>query len=318
VRIVVVGAGAMGGLFGAKLHLAGNDVLLYDIWREHVEAINACGLLVEEVDGRRARVQVPAVCTPPGELAEAELILVMVKSYDTYEALTAVREWIPPGAFVLSLQNGVGNLEEMRRALPDHERVIIGTTAQGSNVVAAGHVLRTGAGPTEIGDPRAAPEWDELRRIAETFSAAGIPMTVAPDVMPAVWAKLAANAAINPLTALTGLRNGDLPTAPGLPEIYRAIVTELVAVMDALGIARVKDDYVAYAEFVMEATATSYSSMLQDIRNRRRTEIEAINGAVGRFGRAVGVATPINDMIAALVRNRQRDYLEEGRGAFGG
>lgn len=316
-RIVVIGAGAMGGLFGAKLHLAGNEVVLYDIWREHVDAINARGLLVEEVDGRRERVPVKAVSEPPRELTEAELILVEVKSYDTYGALTAVREWVPPGAFVLSLQNGVGNLEVMRLALPDHERIIIGTTAQGSNVIEAGHVLRTGAGPTEIGDPRPAPESDALERIAAAFCAAGIPMTVAPDVLPVVWAKLAANAAINPLTALTGLRNGDLPTAPGLPQIYRAIVNELVAVMDALGIARVKDDYVAYAEFVMEATATSYSSMLQDIRNRRRTEIDAINGAVGRFGREVEVPTPVNDMIAALVRNRQRDYLEEGRGAFG-
>jgi len=227
-----------------------------------------------------------------------------------------VREWLPPGAFVLSLQNGVGNLEAMRRALPGHERVIIGTTAQGSNVVAAGHVLRTGAGPTEIGDPRPQPRLDELEEIAAAFNAAQIPMTVAADVMPSVWAKLAANAAINPLTALTGLRNGDLPGAPGLRAIYAAIVGELVEVMDALGLGRIKDDYLAYAEFVMEVTATSYSSMLQDVRNRRRTEIDAINGAVADYGAAQGVDTPVNRMIASLVRQRQRDYLEEGRGAF--
>lgn len=315
-RIFVLGAGAMGGLFGSKLRRAGHDVLLYDVWKEHVRAIQRDGLLVEEVDGDREAVDVPASFSEPGRIMHADLVLVEVKTYDTFDALTAVGEWLPPGAYVLSLQNGIGNLEEMRRALPDHDRIIIGTTAQGSNVVKSGHVMRTGAGPTEIGDPREDQEIGALDEIASVFSEAGIPMSVAPDVMPSIWAKLAANAAINPTTALTGLRNGDLPAATGMREIYSAIVDELVAVMDALSIARVKDDYVAYAEFVMEVTATSYSSMLQDVRNGRRTEIDAINGAVADFGAEAGVDTPANRMIASLVRQRQRDYLEGGRGAF--
>lgn len=315
-NIFVLGAGAMGGLFGAKLHQAGHDVLLYDIWKDHVRAIRENGLIVEEVDGTRESVRVPASDSERSAISRADLVLVEVKTYDTFDALGSVSEWLPPAAFVLSLQNGIGNLEEMRRALPDHGRIIIGTTAQGSNIVEAGHVLRTGAGPTEIGDPRTNPETAALEEIAAVFTEAGIPMSVAPDVMPAIWAKLAANAAINPTTALTGLRNGDLPAAPGMREIYTGIVDELVAVMDALGIARIKDDYVVYAEFVMEVTATSYSSMLQDIRNRRRTEVDAINGAVADFGTQVGVDTPANRMFASLVRQRQRDYLEEGRGAF--
>ncbi|CAN5809222.1 2-dehydropantoate 2-reductase [soil metagenome] len=315
-NVFVLGAGAMGGLFGAKLRQAGHDVWLYDIWQEHVDRIAERGLIVEDVDGTREVIPVPASSTDPSPLAGADLVIVEVKTYDTYNALTAVRKWLEPGTFVLSLQNGVGNLEEMRRALPDHDRIIIGTTAQGSNVVEPGHVLRTGAGPTEIGDPRTEQELAALEEIASAFTGAGIPMTVAPDVMPAVWAKLAANAAINPTTALTGLRNGDLPSAPGMRDIYAAIVEELVAVMDALDIARIKGDYLAYAEFVMDVTATSYSSMLQDVRNRRRTEIDAINGAVARFGAEAGVDTPVNRIITNLVLQRQRDYLEEGRGAF--
>ncbi|MEZ4520408.1 MAG: 2-dehydropantoate 2-reductase [Thermomicrobiales bacterium] len=316
-NVFVLGGGAMGGLFGAKLHLAGHSVHLFDIWQEHVERIQRDGLVVEEVDGTREKVQLAAIYSEPSAIADADLVLVEVKSYDTFDALTSVREWLPQDAFVLSLQNGVGNLEEMRRALPDHDRIIVGTTAQGSNVVEAGHILRTGAGPTEIGDPRDEQETANLQEIAKMFSESAIPMSVAPDVMPAIWAKLAANAAINPTSALTGLRNGELPGAPGMPEIYTAIVNELVEVMDVLGIERIKDDYVGYAEFVMEVTATSYSSMLQDVRNRRRTEIDAINGAVARFGQEHGVDTPINRMIATLVSQRQRDYLEEGRGALG-
>ena len=316
-NVFVLGSGAMGGLFGAKLFQAGNDVLLYDIWREHIERINVDGLIVEEVDGEREAVGVPASSTNPAAVATADLVLVEVKTYDTFAALTTIKPWLPPTARVLSLQNGVGNLEEMRRALPDHPRILLGTTAQGSNVVAPGHVLRTGAGPTEIGDPEDVSNAGGIQDIASTFSDAAIPMTVAPDVMPAVWLKLAANAAINPLTALTGLRNGDLPDATGMPAVYRSIVNELVAVMDGLGIKRIKDDYVAYAEMVMRVTATSYSSMLQDIRNRRRTEIDAINGAVARFGADLGIPTPVNQMVASFVKQRERDYLEEGRGAFG-
>jgi 2-dehydropantoate 2-reductase len=317
-RIVVIGAGAMGGLFGAKLWAAGQDVLLYDIWREHVDEIHEHGLLVEEVDRSAARVRVPVSHAPPSAISEAHLVLVEVKSYDTYEALRPFRDCISPAAYVLSLQNGVGNLEEMRRALPNHARIIVGTTAQGSNVVGPGHVLRTGAGPSEMGDPRAdGRELERLAEIAGVFTSAGIEMTVADEVLAAIWAKLAANAAINPLTALTGLRNGELPYDSGLVALYRGIVEELVAVMDRLGIPRVKDDYVAYAEFVMDATASSYSSMLQDVRHRRRTEIDAINGAIARYGQELGVPAPVNAMVAALVRNRQRDYLEEGRGAFG-
>jgi 2-dehydropantoate 2-reductase len=317
-RIVVIGAGAMGGLFGAKLWASGRDVLLYDIWREHVDEIHEHGLLVEELDGVAARVRVPVSHEQPSSISEADLVLVEVKSYDTFAALCPFRERIRPEAYVLSLQNGVGNLEEMRRALPKHERIIVGTTAQGSNVVGPGHVLRTGAGPSEIGDPCVAGhEPDRLAEIADAFTTAGIEMTVAGDVLAAIWAKLAANSAINPLTALTGLRNGELPGDPDLEAIYRGIVAELTAVMDGLGIQRIKADYVAYAEFVMEATASSYSSMLQDVRNRRRTEVDAINGAIVRYGQELGVPAPVNAMVAALVRNRQRDYLEEGRGAFG-
>jgi 2-dehydropantoate 2-reductase len=316
-RVIVIGAGAMGGLFGAKLWTAGHDVLLYDIWSEHVEVVRSNGLAVEELDGAIARYRVPITDELPATIAAAELILLEVKSYDTFAALAPIRDQLEPGTFVLSLQNGVGNYEEMHRALPDHERLIIGTSAHGSNVVGPGHVRRTGIGPTEIGDPgelKLVPF--DLVPIADAFTEAGIEMNVVEYVHAAVWAKLAANASINPITALTGLRNGEILQDPDLVSTYTQIVEEMLAVMDAKGIPRIKDDYVAYAGYVMEITSTSYSSMLQDIRFRRRTEIDAINGAITRFGQELGIPTPMNQTIAALVRNRQRDYLEEGRAAF--
>lgn len=316
-RIIVIGAGAMGGLFGTKLWTAGHDVLLYDTWREHVEAVRSNGLAVEELDGAIARYRVPITDQPPATFAAAELILLQVKAYDTAAALMPLQGQLNPETYVLSLQNGVGNYEEMRRVLPEHERLIIGTTAHGANIVGPGHVRRAGAGPTEIGDPgevKLVPF--DLQPVADALTGAGIETVVTDNVEAAVWAKLAANAAINPLTALTGLRNGEILDDPALVVTYTRIIEEMLAVMDAKGIPRIRDDYVAFATYVMEATATNYSSMLQDIRFRRHTEIDAINGAISRFGQELGIPTPMNDTIAALVRNRQRDYLEDGRAVF--
>jgi 2-dehydropantoate 2-reductase len=317
-RILVVGAGAMGSLFGARLAAAGHDVLLYDIWQEHVGTIRRNGLIIEEVDGTPINYQVSATDQlPQAVIPAAELVLLEVKTYDTMDALRPLRPHLREATYVLSLQNGVGNLEQMKLALPEHERLLIGTTAHGSNVVGPGRVRHTGAGPTEIGDPRTALRVPfNLAPIAEAFTRAGIVTSVAPNVHAAVWLKLAANATINPLTALTGLRNGELLHDGYMLGLAEQIVLEQLAVMDAMEIPRVKDDYFAHARMVMDVTAQSYSSMLQDVRFRRRTEIEAINGALGRFGDAADVPVPVNHWVAALVRNRQRDYLDIGRGAF--
>lgn len=317
-RILVVGAGAMGSLFGARLSAVGHDVLLYDVWHEHVAAIRRSGLVIEEIDGTPVMYQVAATDQLPSAVVPAaELVLLEVKTYDTPGALEPLRPHLREETYVLTLQNGVGNLEQMKLALPEHERIIIGTTAHGSNIVGPGHVRHTGAGPTEIGDPRTSLRVPfNLAPIAEAFTRAGIVTSVAANVHAAVWLKLAANATINPLTALTGLRNGELLHDPYLLGLAEQIVNEQLAVMDALEIPRITDDYFKHARTVMADTSHGYSSMLQDVRFRRRTEIEAINGAIGRFGDELGVPTPINHWVAALVRNRQRDYLELGRGAF--
>lgn len=129
-QIIVVGAGGMGGLFGARLAAAGHDVLLYDIWHEHVVTIEERGLFIEGPDGTPIRYQVRATDKPPQTLRGAELIIVQVKSYDTYDALAPLEPRINPESLILSLQNGLGNLEQMQRALLHHSRYLLGTTAQ--------------------------------------------------------------------------------------------------------------------------------------------------------------------------------------------
>ncbi|HUG14804.1 MAG TPA: 2-dehydropantoate 2-reductase [Thermomicrobiales bacterium] len=307
-HIVVVGAGAMGGLLGTRLAASGQDVLLYDIWTEHVEAIERLGMSIEGLDGTIVRYRVRATDRPPLAIGGADLVLVEVKAHDTYDALRPFSEALKPDAYVLSLQNGLGNIEQMRRALPHHERILIGTSAHGATVLGPGRIRHAGRGPTAIGDPTlpATPRFD-LSRIKATLSGAGFETEIVPNVHSAVWAKLISNVAINPLTALTGLRNGELLDDPDIWSLVEQVVAEALAVMHAAGVPPMTDDHLQHARRVMEATRPNVSSMLQDIRRGKRTEIEAINGAVVRLGEELGVPTPVNRWITAMVRRREID-----------
>ena len=169
-RVVVIGAGAMGGLLGARLAASGHDVLLYDVWREHVAAIQRDGLMVEELDGTLVRYQAPATDQPPLAIGMADLVLLQVKAYDTETALAPFAGKLRPETFVLSLQNGLGNLEQARRALPGHARVLLGTTAHASMVTRPGRLRHAGKGPNVIGAPDGA-RYD-LTPIAQAFNGA--------------------------------------------------------------------------------------------------------------------------------------------------
>jgi 2-dehydropantoate 2-reductase len=308
-RIVIVGSGAMGALFGARFSATGHHVTLYDTWQEHVDAINRNGLSIEGLDGATVvRYRIPASATPPEEIETAELVLVMVKAYDTFNALKPLADRIAPAAFVLSLQNGLGNLEQIRAALPGHDRILIGTTAHGSTVVSPGRIRHAGKGMTTFGDPTlpATPRFP-LTGLRNTFQKAGFETQLATNVYSAIWAKLVSNVAINPISALTGLRNGELLHDPDVVTIVEQVVSETVAVMQAAGVPAVADDYLRHARDVMEGTHDNLSSMLQDIRRGRRTEIDAINGAVVRLGDELGVPVPTNRWLAAFVRHREAD-----------
>jgi 2-dehydropantoate 2-reductase len=316
-RIVVIGSGAMGGLFGGKLAATGNDVLLYDTWSEHAAAIERLGLSIDGLDNTVVRYRVHATDQPPREIARAvELILVQVKGYDTYEALRPFNGKLHPGTFVLSLQNGLGNLEQMRQALPGHHRILLGTTAQGSTVLGPGRIRHAGKGPTVIGDPAitATPRYD-LAPIRAVLQKAGFETDIATNVHSAIWAKLISNVAINPLTALTGLRNGELLDDPRIVSMMEAAIAEALAVMAAAGVPPAIDDHYQHARKVMELTRSNLSSMLQDIRAGRKTEIDSINGAVVRLGAELGVATPVNTWLTAMVQHREKDAMRGARDA---
>lgn len=293
-----MGAGAMGCLYGGHLAEAGVDVSLVDVWREHVDAINAKGLHMTGVSGDRV-VHVPATIDPE-TVGEIDLMLLFVKSYDTAQAMRDSGPLIGGDTCVLTLQNGLGNLEAITEVV-GAGRVLGGTTSHGSTLVGPGEIRHAGVGPTVIGTLDGG-----SRSMAETaadmFNGASLQTRVSGDVRGDIWGKVLVNLGINALTALTGLRNGQLLEIPELRLLMRLAVEEGMMVAEADGVDLSIIDHVAHVYEVAEATGANRSSMLQDVDRGRRTEIDALNGAVVGLGEKLGVETPVNRALTSLVK----------------
>jgi 2-dehydropantoate 2-reductase len=305
-RVCVVGCGAVGSLFAANLaRLDDVEVWAYDVWPDHVDAINADGLRLSgagEVVGRlRATVD-------PAELPPCDFGLVATKSMHTGPAVASVAHALEE-ASVCSVQNGVGNEE----AIAEHvRRVIRGTTFPAGKILGPGHVQWDVKGDTTIGpfEPRPAP-MGEVERLADACTRAGMPTHAVPDARGPQWRKLIFNAATNPIGALTGLTHGRVCEDPELRRLVSALVDEGKAVAAAQGIELDADpeeliDYAARREVAYDHKA----SMLQDVEARRESEIDFLNGGVVRFGGEAGVPTPLNRAIVALIKGMEASWLQ--------
>jgi 2-dehydropantoate 2-reductase len=303
-RICVVGCGAVGALFAANLaQLDDVEVWAFDVWQEHVDAINEQGLRLSgagEVVGR------PRATSDSGELPACDFGIVATKSMHTGGAVASVAHAFAQGS-VCSVQNGVGNEE----AIAEHvERVIRGTTFPAGKVVAPGHVQWDVKGDTTIGpfEPSPAP-LPAVQQLAEACTRAGMPTEAVADARGPQWRKLIFNAATNPIGALTGLTHGRVCEDPALRALVTALVDEGKAVAVAQGIELDEDpeqliDYAARPDVAYDHKA----SMLQDVEARRETEIDFLNGGVVRFGREHHVATPLNDAVTALIKGMERSW----------
>jgi 2-dehydropantoate 2-reductase len=304
VRICVVGSGAVGSLFAANLaQLDDVEVWAYDLAQEHVDAINRDGLRLSgagEVVGR------PHATSDAAELPPCDFGIVATKAMHTSAAIAATAHAFAGGS-VATVQNGLGNEE----AIAEHvERVIRGTTFPAGKIVAPGHVQWDVKGDTTFGPFEAKPAAaDEIGRLADTCTRAGMPTSAVADARGPQWRKVIFNASTNPIGALTGLTHGRVCEDPAL----RALVTELVdegkAVAAAQGIELDADpeqliDHAARPDVAYDHRA----SMLQDVEARRPTEIDYLNGGIVRFGDEHGVATPHNRAIWALVKGLERSW----------
>jgi 2-dehydropantoate 2-reductase len=298
VRVCIVGCGAVGSLFAANLaQLDDVEVWAFDMSQPHVDAINANGLRLVgagEVVGR------PTATSDTSALPPCDFGIVATKAMHTETAIAAAAHAFADGA-VATVQNGVGNEEVVAAHVA---RVIRGTTFPAGKILAPGVVQWDVKGDTTLGpfEPQpAAP--DEIARLADACTRGGMATSAVADARPAQWRKVIFNAATNPVGALTGLTHGGVCERPDLRGLVSALVDEGKAVAAAQGIVLDSDpeeliDHAARPEVAYGHKA----SMLQDVEARRQTEIEFLNGGIGRFGRELGVATPLNDAITQLVR----------------
>ena len=299
-KIAIIGAGAMGCLFGAKLSAAPeNEVHLIDVWKEHVDAINARGLLIEE-DGAFAAYENVTAGVDASVCGHADLAVIFVKSTATKRAVQDNLGVFGPKTAALTLQNGLGNVERVREVIGG-ARVIAGTTAHGATMLGPGKARHAGRGRTVIGESDGSVT-ERIEAIRDTLNQAGIETDLSDNVLGLLWDKLLVNAGINALTGITRLRNGELLDHPELVDLMERAAREGAAVAKAKGIKLGFDDPVAHTKAVCRATAKNKASMLQDILNHRKTEIDAINGAIVREGALVGVETPINLTLTSIIK----------------
>lgn len=302
-KIVIIGAGAMGCLYGAKLSDSGeHEVWLLDVAKDHVNCINENGLLMEE-DGKVIPYDKVKATTDPFEIGSCDLAVVFVKSTITGKAIEANKAVFNQNTIALTLQNGLGNIDEIGKVI-GKENVIAGTTAHGATMLAAGKIKHAGTGKTIIGELDGS-ESERIKKIAQVLRNAGMETEISNNVIGLIWDKLLVNVGINALTAITELQNGQLVKISELESILEQAVQEGEAVAKAMGISLITPNPVLHTKEVCKATAENKSSMLQDILNKRATEINMINGAVVREGKAVGVATPVNEVLTNLIKWKQ-------------
>ncbi|MEW5946962.1 MAG: ketopantoate reductase family protein [bacterium] len=313
-RIAILGAGAVGSLFGALLAESGEDVVLLDNHPERAERVNREGLRFEGASGEMTVRVRAAVDFREG--AGADLFMVCVKAYSTPEAARRLAPLVGEKSVALSLQNGVGNVERICEVVP-REKVIAGTTSQGVNVKAPGHIHHAGTGETVIGELDSS-RTERIENVAATFSRAGIPTRASDNVKAVLWGKLLVNVGINPLTALLRVRNGELLRRPAALALMHRAVLEAYRVCSAKGITLEFPDPIKKAEEVARLTGENISSMHQDVRAGKRTEIEAICGTVAGEAERLGFGAPVNELLLNLVRAMEESGAGGNAGDGGG
>jgi len=302
--VAVLGAGAVGSYFGAVLARAGIAVTL--IGRPvHVSAIERDGLRVLQ-DGREWQVAVRAATTAAAA-QDADVVLVTVKTPDTSDAARALLPHLRADARVVSLQNGVDNAARIAAVLP--QPVCAAVVYVGAHMDGPGRVRHTGRGDLVIGMPRAlAARGDagrDVRGIAAMFEAAGVRCPITADIEAALWTKLTLNCAFNAVSALGHSRYGRMAASPPIRAVMEEAVREAVAVARADGVILDPAELVAATWTLAGAMAQQYSSTAQDIERGKRTEIDALNGFVAHRGAELGVPTPVNRTLHALVKLRE-------------
>jgi 2-dehydropantoate 2-reductase len=289
-KIAVMGAGAVGCYYGGMLARAGHDVVL--IGRpQHVEAVERHGLRLE-TQSFDEHVRLSA-STEGSAVQGAQLVLFCVKSTDTESGAVAIRPYLAPDALVLSLQNGVENAEQLSTLLP--QEVAAAVVYVASEMAGPGHVRHHGRGELVIEPSKTSND------VVHALIAAGVPTHISDNVRGALWAKLILNCTYNALSAITQLPYGRLVKGEGITAVMRDLVDECLAVAKADGVT-IPGDVDAAVRKIAETVPGQYSSTAQDLARGKRSEIDHLNGLIVRRGEGLGVATPANRLLHAIVK----------------
>jgi 2-dehydropantoate 2-reductase len=303
-RICIVGCGAVGSLFAANLATLDDvEVWAFDLSAAHVAAINEHGLRLTGAGEVHARLH---ATSDPAELPSCDLGIVATKAMHAESAISATAHAFADGA-VASVMNGVGNEETLARHV---QRVIRGTTFPAGKVIEPGVVQWDVKGDTTFGpfEPKPA-RADEVERLADACTRGGMPSHAVADARPAQWRKVIFNAATNPIGALTGLTHGQACERPDLRALISGLVDEGKAIATAQGIVLDADPEDMIDRSSQRGAAYHHkASMLQDVEAHRPTEIDYLNGGIARFGGELGVPSPLNEAIVALIRGIEASW----------
>jgi 2-dehydropantoate 2-reductase len=312
-RFVIVGPGALGCLVGAKLAeaVAGNgDVLwILDHDAKRADHINREGILYEKADRQERQERYPVhACADPTVIGRADVLFLCVKSYDLGATLDFCRPLLQPRTLLIFMQNGIGHLDLGDRvgdAIP-----AFGSTSEGATSLGAGHTRHAGDGMTFLGflDGQDAASNDLLMKTVSRLQAGGLSVSLSDTIRTRLWAKLFVNVGINALTAIHDCKNGELLSIAEVEREMQGAVAEAERLAVAKGIPIEQDPYQATVA-VCRATARNVSSMRQDVLKKRRTEIDAINGAVVREALRYGIATPVNNSLVGRIKKIESDYI---------
>jgi 2-dehydropantoate 2-reductase len=307
-KIVVVGPGAMGCLFAGMLARSKpkNEVWLLDNDPERARKINTAGIIVE---GAASFSQEIKAASDARKIGACELIIIFTKSYDTEKALSEIKPLLGEATGVLTLQNGLGNLQLLQDAVGE-EKAIGGIVIGGAILGDTARVRLTGKPEVIIGRINGK-IFGDMRRISALFNEAGIPARISKDINAVIWSKLIINAGINALASICRLKNGSLLEYEGTRELMRQAVIEATRVAKRKKIRLIYDDPLQKVESVCTATSDNICSMLQDVMRRQPTEIDFINGAIVRQGKSSGVKTPVNEILTQLIKGIEAGYKKQ-------
>lgn len=304
-RILVLGAGALGGFIGARLAEGGQDVTLLEANVARTRLLTEDGLFLSEADKGERRIRLRVVTTVEG-MEPVDLLFVAVKSYQTVDAVQASLPVIGPRTWILSTQNGIGNVERIRKVAPE-ARILTGITYHSIQHTGPNRMrYHAGVKPIQMSPASGAID-DAVQAIADMFNAAGLEAEVVPRVDDVIWQKLIHNATINPVSALTGMNCSELLEDQDMQAFLRGLCLEIAEVMKARG-TRLEDEQDPYAPLLrsQRALGRNYPSMWQDLVRGFRTEIDAINGGIVDEAERLGIRAPINRAIVQLIHSRER------------